>query len=57
MSTKELQAQLEQLVSKFEAALSEAVDFATEHKLSFNLEPTYGAGCTFNGESVGEENY
>lgn len=56
MSTKELQQELAALVSKFESALAEAEAFATEHKLSFRIDPCYGAGATFDGAEVGETN-
>lgn len=57
MSTKELQQELAALVNKFNSALAEAEAFATEHKLSFRIEPCYGAGASFDGAEVGEENY
>jgi hypothetical protein len=54
MSTKELQAQLSELVRKFNAALAEAEAFAIEHKLGFSLSPAYGMGGYFDGEQVGQ---
>lgn len=54
MSTKELQQELSALVDKFNQALADAEAFATEHKLSFHIEPSYGMGGTFKGREVGE---
>lgn len=53
MSTKELQAQLEELVIAANAALNKATVFADEHKLSFTFEPAYGMGGQYVGDAVG----
>ena len=42
--------ELDEAVAEFESALSKAEAIADKHNLSFSLEPTYGAGCTYNGE-------
>lgn len=55
MERKEATVELARLVKAFNDALTEAESFATEHKLSFRIDPSYGMGGTFDGESVGEK--
>lgn len=57
MNKQEAAAKLAELVKAFNVALTEAEEFATEHKLSFDISPCYGAGATFDGADVGSENY
>lgn len=57
MDKQEASKKLSELVDTFNKALREAEAFATEHKLSFSIDPCYGAGASFDGNDVGEENY
>ncbi len=56
MTDYEANKKLSELVAAFQQALSEAEKFATEHKLSFSIEPTYGMGGYFDGAEVGTKN-
>lgn len=50
MSTKELQAELGELVKQAEIALVEAERFADKHGLDFSFSPAYGMGGYYDGE-------
>lgn len=53
MSTKELQQELDTLVSSAKKSLHDAEAFANKHGLSFYFEPSYGMGGEYIGGEVG----
>lgn len=57
MNKQEANKKLSEMVETFNKALRDAEAFATEHKLSFSIDPCYGAGASFDGAEVGIENY
>lgn len=44
------QNSLDDAVSRFESALSEAESIANKHNLEFSISPAYGMGGSYNGE-------
>lgn len=57
MNDKELQAELSDLVEKFNKALHKAEIFAMKHKLGFSIDPAYGMGGYFDGEQASREDH